>query len=160
MATQKPNKVTVVCTANVCRSPLGERLLAEALKKGKGSLRQLQVVSAGVAARDGSPASPLSVEVLEGEGINLSDHLSQALTQELVDESLLILGMTSDHVNIIEALFETRENQVQLYRGFLGPKKNDQIPDPFGGDHKLYQKTLDSIKEATASILEHLQKIS
>ncbi len=160
MASSKPNKITVVCTANICRSPLGEMLLAEALKKEKGSLHQLQVVSAGVAARDGAPASMLSVEVLAKEGIDLSGHQSQALTQELVDDSLLILGMTTDHVNIIEALFEVRENQVQLYRGFLGPNKHDQIPDPFGGDHLLYLKTLDSIKEATPSIIQHLQKIS
>ena len=44
----KPNKITVICTANICRSPLGERLLAQALSKEKDSARQLQVVSAGV----------------------------------------------------------------------------------------------------------------
>ena len=50
----KPNKITVICILNICRSPLGERLLAQALSKEKDSTRQLQVVSAGVTAAVGS----------------------------------------------------------------------------------------------------------
>ena len=88
----KPNKITVICTANICRSPLGERLLAQALSKEKDSARQLQVVSAGVAAAVGNAASNFSVDVLKEEGIDLSDHKSQPLTQQLVDESLLSLA--------------------------------------------------------------------
>ena len=159
MSQTTPNKITVICTANVCRSPIGERILAKALAEEDGPFSGLEVVSAGVAAREGYEASPFSVQVLTDEGIDLSDHSSQPLTQELVNESVLILCMTEDHINIIEAFFEVRENQVHLYRGFMGPKCDPQIPDPFGADLPKYQETLESIKEGTPSILNYLKTI-
>jgi protein-tyrosine-phosphatase len=159
MSQSTPNKITIICTANVCRSPRGERILAKALVEQDGPFSDLEVVSAGVAAREGYAASPFSVQVLAEEGIDLSDHNSQPLTQELVDESLLILCMTEDHINIIEAFFEVRENQVHLYRGFMGPKCNPQIPDPFGADLPKYKETLESIKEGTPFILNFLKTI-
>ncbi len=155
---KKPNKITVICTANICRSPLGERLLAQALEKEKGALRQFQVVSAGVAAAPGNSASNFSVDVLKGEGIDLSDHRSQPLTQQLVDESLFIFGMTQSHLDIVDAIFNTREGQVRLFREFVGPGKNPELPDPFGGNLILYKQTLDAVKEAIPSLVEHIQK--
>lgn len=153
----KPNKITVICTANICRSPLGERLLAQALSKEKDSARQLQVVSAGVAAAFGNAASNFSVDVLKEEGIDLSDHKSQPLTQQLVDESLFIFGMTHSHIDIVDAVFETREGQVCLFREFVGPGKNPELPDPFGGNLILYKQTLDAVKEAIPSLVEHIK---
>ena len=138
---------------------MGERLLAKAVQEEDRPISDLNVVSAGVAAREGYAASPFSVQVIADEGIDLSDHSSQPLTQELVDESVLILCMTEDHINIIEAIFDVKEGQVHLYRGFMGPKSNHQIPDPFGADLAKYKETLDSIKEGTPSIVEHLKSI-
>jgi protein-tyrosine phosphatase len=157
MPPEKPNKITVICTANICRSPLGERLLAQALENEKGPLPQLQVVSAGVAATHGIAASNFSVNVLKQEGIDLSNHSSQPLTQQLVDESLFVFGMTRSHIDIVEAIFDTREGQVRLFRDFIGPGKNKELPDPFGGSLALYQKTLDAVKEAIPSLVEHIQ---
>lgn len=159
MSQSTPTKITVICTANVCRSPLGERILAKALETEDAPFSELEVVSAGVAAREGYSASPFSVQVLADEGIDLSDHNSRPLTQELVDESLLVLCMTEDHINIIEAFFEVRENQVHLYRGFMGEKSDPQIPDPFGADLPKYKETLESIKEGTPSIVNYLKSI-
>ena len=158
MAHSKPNKITVICTANICRSPLGERLLEQALQKEEAPLCQLTVVSAGVAASPGYPASNFSVDVLNNEGIDLSGHRSQPLTQTLVDESLFILGMTDSHSDIIEAIFKTRKGQVRLFREFVGPGKNPEIPDPFGGNLNLYKETLDSIKEAIPSLIDFIRK--
>ena len=154
----KPHKITVICTANICRSPIGERLLAQALQKEKEPLCQLTVVSAGVAASPGYPASNFSVDVLDNEGIDLSGHRSQPLTQTLVDESLYIVGMTDSHSDIIEAIFKTRKGQVRLFREFVGEGKKTEIPDPFGGSLVLYNETLESMKEAIPSLVDFIRK--
>ena len=159
MSSQKRNKITVICTANVCRSPMGERILAEALKNEESPLAELEVVSAGVAARYGSTASPFSIKVLEEEGIDLNDHCSQPLTQDLINESLLLLCMTLDHASIAEAIFDIGEDQINLYRGFMESPRNVEIPDPFGGSLELYQETLESIKEGTPAIVNYLKTI-
>ena len=52
-----PGSILIVCTANICRSPMGEGLLRHALAAEPEPLRSLKVLSAGVAARDGEPVS-------------------------------------------------------------------------------------------------------
>ena len=158
MEEPRPNKITVICTANICRSPLGERLLAQALASDKSPLSELKVVSAGVAAAPGYEASAFSIEVLKQEGLDLSDHRSQPLTQQLVDESLFLLAMTESHRQIIDAIFKVREGQVRLFREFTKPVRNQEIPDPFGGTLVLYKNTLNSVKDAIPSLVQFISE--
>src|SRR4051795_11030781 len=76
--------IVTVCTANICRSPMAAALLQHALAAEPEPLRSLRVVSAGVAARPGEPVSENSVYALKKVGIDLSQHRSQALTQQML----------------------------------------------------------------------------
>ena len=42
-------------------------------------------------------------------------------------------------------------------REFVGPGKNPELPDPFGGNLILYKQTLDAVKEAIPSLVEHIK---
>src|SRR5438552_12362881 len=55
-------RVLMVCTGNICRSPMAQVLLARTLKEhGVGAV----VESAGLSAVVGSPADPLAVELMK-----------------------------------------------------------------------------------------------
>ncbi len=82
-------RVLFVCIGNVCRSPLGERLLAKRLE-GTG----YEVSSAGVAAMVGSPMDPGSAVHLEGTGATADGFVSRQLTPAMVDQSDLVLTAT------------------------------------------------------------------
>ena len=101
-----PGLVIVVCTANICRSPMGEKLLRHALAAEPEPLRSLKVVSAGIAAARGQPATDNSVAALKKVGIDLSGHASQPLTQELLDRALAVFCMTESHRSMIELHFD------------------------------------------------------
>ena len=60
-------------------------LLQHALSAQPEPLRSLKVTSAGVSARRGEAVSENSVIALKKVGIDLSKHVSQPLTQELLD---------------------------------------------------------------------------
>ena len=53
-----PGHILVVCTGNICRSPMGAALLQHALAAQPEPLRSLKVVSAGVASRTGRAREP------------------------------------------------------------------------------------------------------
>src|SRR3989442_10993479 len=81
--------ILLVCTGNICRSPLAAALLERALNER--GLDAIAVSSAGTGAWDGAP-------VLEGaflggleRGPHLSGHLRQLIPRALVDEADLIL---------------------------------------------------------------------
>ncbi len=96
------NRVLVVCTANICRSPMAEAfLLREAAARGSAVALTVGVASAGVLAADGIPAADGSVRAMGQLGVDLSAHRSRRVTEEIVRGSDLILTMEASHVRTI-----------------------------------------------------------
>ena len=152
------NVITFVCTANVCRSTMAEGLLAHALKAEAEPLRSLKPVSAGIAAYGGDPASPNTLRVLESVGVNLRNHVSQRLTQELIDQSFAIFCMTSTHRMLLETQFNPSTPHIYLMREFLPENVEKEISAPYGFNREAYEACRDSMVEALPSILAFLRR--
>lgn len=153
-----PDTLLVVCTANICRSPMAAALLQHALKAQPEPLRSIQVVSAGVAARSNEPASENSVIALKKVGIDLSNHSSRPLTQQLLDNAIAVICMTESHRAMIQLQAEPPPQHVYLIREFL-PGGDKEIPDPYGGPLKVYEQCRDEMVEAIPSIVAFLKKL-
>lgn len=149
--------ITVVCTGNICRSPMAERLLAHAFAAGDGPLRSLKVRSAGLSAASGDPASSNSIKALKAVSLNLEDHRSQPFSPSIAQSSDLILTMTSAHREAISLNFPDLGIPVHRFREWV-PSGSREVPDPFGGPLDLYLETRDSLVEAIPSILTFLRK--
>ncbi len=88
--------ILVVCTGNVCRSPLAEGILRRALQDRLGE-EAPSVASAGVAGWEGSPATAESVEAARELGIDIAGHVARRLTPEMIARADLILAMAEEH---------------------------------------------------------------
>jgi protein-tyrosine-phosphatase len=156
-ANPKRNLIICVCTANVCRSPMAEKLLQHALEVEAPPLRSLRVVSAGTSAFAGDGPSTHSVQVLKKVGLDLLGHRSQPLSQALLDRAFLILCMTSTHKLILESqLPEAPPPYVCLFREWLLKAPGD-IEDPYGQTLEAYEACRDSLVEAIPSIIQFLK---
>lgn len=142
-----------VCTGNTCRSPMAEglfrKMLSDKLQCDVTELadRGYQVASAGVAAGPGSPAATEAVRLLLSEGVDLTDHLSQQLSEELLDQADLILTMTRGHRDVILMSRPDVEQKVKL----LSPEGRD-VSDPIGGGLSEYES-------CKTEIVTYLQKL-
>ncbi|HET8527155.1 MAG TPA: hypothetical protein VFM81_11040 [Actinomycetota bacterium] len=153
--------ILVVCTGNVCRSPIAEGLLraAFASKLGAGSPT---VSSAGTMGWSGSGADPNSVEAAAERGVDISDHRARELTTRDIASATLVLGMAGEHrravvtqdpdaaprtftlkelVRLLEALrpgsggdLSSRVAEADALRasGFAGDPGDEDVPDPLG----------------------------
>ncbi len=146
-----------VCTGNTCRSPMAETLFRHRLAARLGCAeeelvdRGHLVVSAGLSAAIGAPASPESVELLEAEGLDLSTHESQPLTDRLLNHVDHVFTMTRQHRAAILAERPDLEQTVNL----LSADRTD-ISDPIGGGRAEYEACKMEIERAVDAVLDRL----
>lgn len=147
--------ITVVCTANVCRSPMGQGLLAHALSSETNKPQGIEIISAGLSAMNGEPASENSVLAMKKVGIDISKHSSRMLTPEIVASSAAIFCMTQQHRQLIEAIYPNAPQHLRLFREFA-TDGNVEVPDPFGGSFDQYVQCRDSLVEAIPGMVRYL----
>lgn len=123
------NRILVVCTGNICRSPIAEGLLKAALP-GKA------VFSAGTMAMVGDGADPLSIEVSAAQGLDINAHRAQQLTQPLLQTADLVLTLDASHNDWITRRYPQFRGKVHK----LGKWRNDEdVVDPYRQPRALFE---------------------
>ena len=79
-------RVLVVCIGNICRSPMAEGLIRQAVPG-------VQISSAGLSALVGHGADPIAVQIMSGIGVDISAHRARMLTDAIARDADLILVM-------------------------------------------------------------------
>lgn len=87
-----PFSVLFVCTGNICRSPLGERLLRVRLNSS-----EFEVTSAGVMAMVGEGMDPDAAMQLEALGGDPSGFFAQQVNERMIGHADLVLAATRAH---------------------------------------------------------------
>jgi protein-tyrosine phosphatase len=143
--------VLFVCTGNTCRSPLAEGLAKKALADRLGCpadelpARGFWVLSAGVAAYAGGPASAESVVVAAEFGADLSGHFSRPVNPQLLLAADDVIAMTRSHLDALAAYYPGAGPAGRLLCG------EDDLDDPIGADEEVY-------RECARTILRHLDR--
>lgn len=168
-------RIVVLCTANRCRSPMAEALLARRLAEAgvKAEVTSAGQLEGGIAASGGS------VRAMAARGISLVEHRSRTVTPEMLHEADLVLCMARSHLREAavaaphafgrtftlrelvrrgEALGRRRPDQSvgewldQVNAGrrvgdLLGDDPNDDIADPIGGPDRAYERTAAQLED-------------
>lgn len=130
--------------------------MAEALaRRALMDLGEWHVISAGLGAVNGQPATPHAIRVMRELGLDLSGHRSQMITGKLVQQASYIFGLTRSHVEGILYLYPEAASKTFLLREFdenlLGAEKD--IVDPIGGPLEGYFDCRDQIDAAITNLL-------
>ncbi|MFC5281641.1 low molecular weight protein-tyrosine-phosphatase [Arcanobacterium canis] len=113
-------KILVVCTGNICRSPMGEVVLRERLKEAG---IKAEVGSAGVSTEEtGNPIDPRARRVLAAHGYPVPARSAhQATAREL--QADIVLAMTAGHAKSLRRMMERTGSdlsRLHLWREFDG----------------------------------------
>ena len=141
--------ILIVCVGNVCRSPMAEAALRNAL----GEQEEITVESAGLSAMVDWPAAEHAEALLSERGIDISAHRARQLTPELLHEADLILVMEAEHKKAIEAEDSTARGKV--FR--LGEWRDKDIYDPFQKPRKEFARVLREIEACMEDWVERLK---
>jgi protein-tyrosine phosphatase len=117
------DRIIVVCTGNICRSPIAERLL-QLHFQGTAT----QVDSAGTAALVNYPADPMAQLVMEEHGYDIKAHRARQATQALLTSRDLILTLDQSHNDWISSRFPQLLGRTHKLGRWLG---NKDVADPY-----------------------------
>lgn len=150
--------IVFVCTGNTCRSPLAAaafRPLAAA-----AGLTDVAVASAGLFAADGEPMPAQALFALHqaGMGDPPAPHRSQRLTPDLVEQAHLLVVMTHAQLDELRQRFPDAAPRTRLLLTFREDTRRDNdVPDPFGGDSETYIHGLETMLPALRGLVAFLR---
>jgi protein-tyrosine phosphatase len=106
------DSILVVCTGNICRSPIGERYLRNLLPNKK-------IDSAGTGALIEHAADNSAIKVAQIHGLSLEGHNSRQFTSSLGRQYDLILAMEKSHIEQIGHIAPEVKGKTMLFGHWL-----------------------------------------
>ncbi len=148
--------VLIICTANICRSPLVEAMLREKLREHNYS--DWTVSSAGTWAEWERPAARYSQKIAQRIGLDLSGHIAKMVTEEMMAETDLVLVMTDNHKEALQIDFKSQAHKVFLMSEMIG--RNYNIVDPYGGPSEGYEEMYRDVSRLLDQGFEQIVKVA
>jgi len=182
--TDQPFRLLVVCTANICRSPM-----LEAMTTRLALIRDLPMtVSSAGFMFDDEPASPTVRAVMTEREFDLGDHRSRIVSPTIVDKSDLVLTMERGHarelvlanpaatakihtaagfaasVSALQPAADHSESPIEIVARVAAGRPSsdllgvgaDEIADPHGRHRRVHRDTADQLERIAVEVVTGL----
>ena len=139
-------KILFVCHGNICRSPMGEYVLKDMVKKA-GVADQFEIDSVAVSREElGNPVYPPARREMQRHGVACDGHRARQITQADVDRFDHIYYMDASNARYLARMFPDETK--------FRPLLNRDVADPWYTGN--FTQTWADIEEGCARILEEL----
>ncbi|RCV91019.1 low molecular weight protein-tyrosine-phosphatase [Billgrantia montanilacus] len=142
-------RILVVCTGNICRSPVAEVMLQQRLP-------HLTVTSAGLGALIGQPVDAQARRLAEANRLDVSSHLARQLDADLLAEADLVLVMTDGQRQAVAKRWPEVRGKILLMGKWLAQQEGIDIPDPYRKSPEVFEHVHRLLDEATRLWAERL----
>lgn len=167
MSRRTPYRICVVCSGNICRSPIGEVVLTEQLKRA-GLADRVVVDSAGTGAwHVGDRADRRAVAALRAAGYDGSAHRAREYDVAWLADHDLVLAADRGHLRTLTRWAAQEGYQVgpdgdvdiRLLREFdpaAVAAGELEVDDPYYGSQRDFDRVLAEVESAAAGLVDWL----
>lgn len=148
---RKPLNLLFLCMGSTCRSPMMAALYARAAASAG---RFDTVFTAGWAARDGDSPSPGAVAAMTARGIDITDHRSKALTEEMVTAADFIVTADFLAAGQVQRRFPGFRHKIMMISLFGDTHDPLEIIDPAGKPQEDYNRTASLINKYVRKMVQ------
>ena len=145
----QPRRLLFICTGNVCRSFMAERI-ARKLAADLGIA--LEARSCGIGAESYFKSPPEVANALKPLGVSTDEHRPQLVGRPLLAWCDQALAMTRRHREALLDAFPEFTPKVHLLRRYAGLDDAD-VADPIGQPQKVYDACRDELIRALEALL-------
>ena len=150
-------EILMVCTGNICRSPMAAGLLRHMLPTELEN--RILVSSAGTQAIHGHQAAPFAVQAMARQGIDISGHRARMIDRTIVRRASLILTMEHLHLTAVRRMLLWSKSHAKLLSDFGALPQGSEIPDPYGGPLESYLLCLQMMRPCIEDLVEELESV-
>ncbi len=150
-------RVLMICTGNICRSPMAAGLLAHLLPPSLNS--GVVVQSAGTHGLHGNRAEPFAIQAAEAYGADITDHRARIVDATMVKSADLVLAMENYHLEKINGLLFFGCRYAHLIGSFDPQREHPEIEDPYGLPLQAYTQCAADIAACIPGVIDHIREM-
>jgi protein-tyrosine phosphatase len=151
--------VLFVCMGNICRSPTAEGVFRKIVKAA--DLNDAIVIdSAGTHAYHvGSSPDPRAQQAANGRGYDLSELVGRQVSDGDFERFDYILAMDRDNLdNLVSRCPNEYRHKVHLFSSYSVEYAGQEVPDPYYGGQRGFDRVLDMVEAAARGLLEDIRR--
>lgn len=156
----KKTKVLFVCLGNICRSPMAHGYFRHLLEDNKKQ-SQFEIDSAGTGDwHIGKPPDSRAIQMMKQQGIDISDLRARTFDPQDAKHYDYILAMDDDNVAQLKQKTNLEDHhKIQLFLQYADNSKDQpcQVPDPYFGADKGFERVFTMIENASKGFLSQVR---
>lgn len=150
--------ILFVCMGNICRSPSGEAVMNELIKR-ENLQDKISCDSAGtIAYHEGEPADSRMKAHAIKRGYNLTS-IARRFAESDFEKFDYIIAMDESNYSDLLAFDKNKKYKSKIFMmtDFAANKSYKEVPDPYYGGPQGFETVLDILEDSCAGLLKELK---
>lgn len=154
-------RVLFVCLGNICRSPTADGIFRK-LVADAGLSHAIESDSAGITDyHEGEEPDPRAMDAARRRGIELAGMRARLFEPRDLEEFDIVLSMdrmVHRSVSALQRRHKKSKADVGLFLDHAPHVNVREVPDPYLGGRKGFERVLDLVEEGAKGLLDHIKE--
>ncbi len=159
MNSKKQTQVLFCCMGNICRSPTAHGVFRQ-LVMDSGLQDQIAIDSAGTHAYHvGNPPDNRAQATAQRRGIDLADLRARQVSQaDFIQHDYVLVMDQANYQDLMSICPAESQHKIRLFLDFAADWQENEVPDPYYGGPRGFERVFDMIEAASRGLLADIQQ--